>query len=153
MSNVPVRREQAAPAVPAAVDPWDRWMRSFFHWDPFQRLAPFDRSAFTPAFEIKETREGLLFKADLPGVRDADLEVTADNSRLTVKGKREEEKKQETDTYYCYERSYGSFTRTFALPEGCDSAKTHAELRDGVLTVLVPKAPEAQPKKIDVKTK
>lgn len=150
MSNVTVRKEQ--PAAPV-VDPWDRWMRSMLGWDPFRELAPLtamDRS-FMPAFEIKETKEGYLFKADLPGVKETDLEVTVTGNRLTVKGKRDEEKKQETDTYFCYERNYGSFTRTFTLPDGCDGTKAHADLKDGVMTLLVPKTPEAQPRKIEVK--
>jgi HSP20 family protein len=155
MSNVTVRKEQHPATMPtASIDPWDRWARSLFGWDPFRELAPMqamDRS-FMPSFEIKETKEGYLFKADLPGVKENDLEVTFTANRLTVKGKREEEKKQETDTYYCYERHYGTFSRSFTLPEGCDGSKAHAELKEGVLTLLVPKTPEAQPKKIDVKS-
>jgi HSP20 family protein len=154
MSNVTVRKEQQPATTVAPVDPWDRWMRNFFGWDPFRELAPMqtmDRS-FMPAFEIKETKEGYLFKADLPGVKESDLEVTFTGNRLTVKGKREEERKQETETYFCYERNYGSFTRSFTLPDGCDGSKAHAELKEGVLSLLVPKTPEAQPKKIDVKS-
>ena len=71
-------------------------------------------------------------------------------SRLSISGKREAEKENKTDTYYAVERTYGSFTRSFTLPEGIDDAAIHADLRDGVLTVLVPKKPEAQPKKIPV---
>jgi HSP20 family protein len=71
--------------------------------------------------------------------------------RLTVSGKREEEKKQENETYFSYERSYGTFTRTFTLPEGIDVDKVIANLKDGVLSILVPKRPEAQPKKVAIK--
>jgi HSP20 family protein len=152
MANISVRKEQA-PAPAIVTDPWERLVRTFFGADPFRELAPlasFER-AFVPAFEIKETKEGYLFKADVPGVKDSDIEVTVAGNRLTIKGKREEEKRQDTDTYYCYERSYGSFTRSFTLPEGCDGSRAHAEMKDGVLTLLVPKTPEAQPKRIEVK--
>ncbi len=152
MTNIAIRKD--LPTAPATVDPWERWTRNFFGWDPFREMQPFAsvERAFTPAFEIKETREGYLFKADLPGTKETDLDITITGSRLTIKGKREEETKQESDTYYCYERSYGSFARAFTLPEGCDGSKAHAELKEGVLTLLVPKTPEAQPKKIDVKS-
>jgi len=150
MTNITVRKDH--PAVPTT-DPWERLMRNFFGWDPFREMQPYaavDR-AFAPAFEIKETKEGYLFRADMPGVKEGDVECMITGNRLTIKGKREDERKQENETYYCYERSYGSFTRAFTLPDGVDAARVHAELKDGVLTLLVPKMPEAQPKKIDVK--
>ena len=103
-------------------------------------------------FEVKETKEGYLFKADVPGIKDNDLTINLSGNRLTVSGKREEEKKQETETYFSFERSYGSFTRSFTLPEGIDGDKVHANLKDGVLSILVPKKPEAQPKKVAIKT-
>ena len=151
MSNITVKKE---PTQAVVRTPLNEWMRSMWDWDPFREMTPFFQAerTFIPAFEIKETKEGYLFKADMPGVKENDLEVSITGSRLTIKGKREEEKKQESETYYTYERSYGAFTRTFTLPEGCDGAKAHAELKEGVLTLLVPKTLEAQPKRIDVKT-
>jgi HSP20 family protein len=152
MTNIAVRKDPTT--TPATTrDPWEQWMRSVFGWDPFRELAPFtaaDRT-FMPSFEIKETKEGYLFKADGPGVKEGDIDVTVTGNRLTIKGKREEEKKQESETYFCYERSYGTFARSFTLPDGCDGVKAHAELKDGVLTLLVPKTAEAQPKRIEVK--
>ena len=128
-------------------------MRGLLGWDPFREMAAWrGEMSFTPAFEVKETKDGYVFRADVPGIKEEDLEVHLTGQRLTISGKREEEKKQESETYYTYERSYGSFTRTFTLPEGCDGAKAHAELKEGVLTLLVPKTLEAQPKRIDVKT-
>jgi HSP20 family protein len=70
---------------------------------------------------------------------------------LTVSGKREEEKEDKSDRYYTYERTYGSFTRSFALPDGADTDKLHASLEKVVLSITVPKKPEVQPKKIAVK--
>jgi HSP20 family protein len=153
MSTITVRKDQPATQAAITRDPVRDWMRSMWDWDPFREMQPFFQTerTFVPTFEIKETKEGYLFKADMPGVKENDLEVTVSGSRLTIKGKREEEKKQETETFYAYERSYGSFTRAFTLPEGCDGAKAHAELKDGVLTLLVPKTAEAQPRRIDVR--
>jgi HSP20 family protein len=132
-------------------------MRSLLAWDPFREMAPFanfeDRPlAFMPAFDVKETKDAYLFKADLPGIKDKDLEVTITGNRLTVSGKRDEEKETKEDWYYSYERSYGTFSRSFTLPEGAELDELHALLEQGVLTVTVPKKPEVQPKKIAVKT-
>jgi HSP20 family protein len=124
-------------------------------WDPFREMAPYwatsDVAAFQPAFEVKETKEAYVFKADLPGVKEQDLDITRTGNRLTVSGKREAEKEDKTDTYYAYERSYGSFARTFTLPDGIDADHVRADLQDGVLSLVVPKTPEAQPKKISLK--
>jgi HSP20 family protein len=119
-------------------------------------MAPFwqeeQPARFVPDFEVKETKEGFLFKADVPGIKEKDLEVTMTGDRLTITGKREAETKETTDTYYACERSYGSFTRSFTLPEGTGSGdRIHAELHQGVLTLLVPKKPELQPRRIELK--
>ena len=138
----------------AAPDPI-RMMRDLMNWDPFGEMTPFAAQApagFVPTFEIKETKEAYLFKADVPGVKESDLEVTVTGNRLTVSGKREAEKQEQTDTYYSYERSYGDFTRAFTLPEGVDMNGVHADLKDGVLTLSVKKTPAAQPKKIAVQS-
>jgi HSP20 family protein len=136
---------------------WDpfRMMRDLLRWDPFSEMTPFagiDRGiAFTPQFEVKETQDGYVFKADLPGVKESDLDISVTGNRLTVSGRREAEERHEGETYYAYERSYGSFTRAFTLPDGVDADHVNAELRDGVLALRVPKKPEAQPKKIELK--
>src|SRR5207245_3094631 len=111
-----------------------------------------EAARFTPDFEIKETKDGFVFKADLPGIKEKDLEVTMTGNRLTISGTRQAEKEESTDTYYACERSYGSFTRAFTLPEGTDGGNhIRAELNDGVLTLLLPKKPELKPRRIDVK--
>ena len=106
---------------------------------------------FSPAFEVKETKESYIFKADLPGVNESDIDITRTGNRLTVGGKREAEKEEQTDTFYTYERTYGSLTRSFTLPDGIDSDHISADLKAGVLTLIVPKTPEAQPKKIGLR--
>ncbi len=151
-----IRREQqkAQPVVE-----WDplRMMRELMRWDPFRELSPIagpDRAKpmFMPDVDVKETPEGYVFKADLPGFNEKDVEIQLTGNRLTIAGKREEEKREEKETYFACERSWGSFTRSFTLPHGADADATKAELKDGVLTVVVPKRPEVQPKKIALGT-
>lgn len=157
MANIAVRKEE--PNKPAPLSTWEpRWepfrmMRELMGWDPFREMAPYvpqTQAGFLPTFEVKETKDGYLFKADVPGVKDSDLEVTVTGNRLTVSGKREAEKHEQTDTYYTYERSYGDFTRSFTLPDGVDMNTVHADIDKGVLTLSIRKTPEAQPKKIAV---
>lgn len=150
-----VKRKEAGPIAPT-VGEWDpfRMMREMFHWDPFREMFPLAaEEAFTyaPHFEVKETKESYVFKADLPGVKEADLDIALTGNRLTVSGKREAERHEETDTFYTRERSFGSFTRAFTLPEGIDPEHVQAELKSGVLNIVLPKLPEAQPKKIEVR--
>lgn len=158
MADISVRKsnegQSPAPVVRRDWEPF-RLMRDMLRWDPFREMTPVftsEVSSYAPAFEIKETSESFVFKADLPGVKDQDLEVTTTGARLTISGKREAEYEKETkeNNYYAYERSYGSFTRTFTLPEQADLAHIRAELRNGELTVVVPKTAAAVPRKIPV---
>ncbi len=153
MINPIVRRNGGElPHSPSQGEPI-HWM----HWDPFRQMAPFltgeDQPArYTPDFEIKETKDGFVFKADVPGIKEKDLEITMTGNRLTISGKREAEKEESTDTYFARECSYGAFTRAFTLPEGTDSSnEIRAELNQGVLTLFLPKRPELQPRRIEVK--
>ena len=162
MSNIAIQRDTAnQPSQPSryVARDWDpfRAMRELIHWHPFAELAPsfgaFESAAFAPAFDVKETKEEFVFRADVPGVKDADLDIKLTQNRLSVSGKRESEKTEKTDTFYATERSYGSFTRSFTLPDGVDADKIRAELKEGVLTLSIPKKPESQPKKIAVTNK
>jgi HSP20 family protein len=130
-------------------------MRDLMRWDPFAEMFPtvnrLESVTFAPRFEVKETKDAYVFKGDLPGIDEKDLDITLTGNRLTVSGKREAEQRQENDTYYAYERSYGSFSRSFTLPEGADFEHCEADLSNGVLTLSVPKRPEHQPKKISLK--
>ena len=146
MANITRRRESSA---------WDpfRMMRELMHWDPFraeQLDYGQDAGRYAPTFEVKENQDSYVFKADLPGVKQDDLDISLVSNRLTISGKREAEQRDEGETWYAYEREYGSFTRAFTLPEGVDPDHVRADLKDGVLTLLIPKKPEVQPKKIAV---
>lgn len=132
-------------------DPFEM-MRDLMRWDPFAELGTAAPSeGFVPSFEVRETKDAYVFKADLPGIREEDLDISLTGNRLTVSGRREEEKREEDDRFYAYERSYGSFSRSFTLPEGCDPEHAGADLSSGVLTISIGKRPEVKPKRIEVK--
>lgn len=150
MANL-IRRTQQQ--QPVAWEPF-RLMRDLMSWDPFAEMLPGAMQAeavFSPSFDVKETNDAYVFKADLPGVDEDDLEITVTGNRLTVSGKREAEEREESERYYAYERSYGSFTRAFTLPDSADCDRVEAELKSGVLTVSIAKKPESQPRKISLK--
>lgn len=160
MANEVAIQKPAAGNVPGVAQPaaWDpfRTMRDLIRWDPFAALSAFPSqpvATFAPDFEVKETQESFVFTADLPGVAEKDVQVQLSENRLSVSGKRESEKTEQNDTYYATERSYGSFTRSFVLPEGVDGDKAHAQLKNGVLSIAIPKRPEALPRKIAVQSK
>jgi HSP20 family protein len=92
-----------------------------------------------------------VFLADLPGIEPKDIEILLTGSRLTITGVRiEKVEKGEEGEYYARERTYGRFTRSFTLPEGADLNAVQAHLASGVLTIVFPKVPALQPKKIPV---
>jgi HSP20 family protein len=155
MSEITVGKRGGEPAPQLTRREWEplRLMREMLGWDPFREMAPMFQagpSGFAPAFEVKETKDAFVFKADLPGVKEADLEVTVTGSRLSVSGKREAEKEEKESTYYAYERSFGGFTRSFTLPDQVDTTHVKAELNAGELTIVVPKSAAAVAKKIPV---
>ncbi len=133
---------------------WDpfRVMDVFLRWDPTRADNGLTARGgeFVPRFDVKETRNAYELRADLPGVKDEDVEVSLNGNLLTVSGKREEEHRQEGDQYFTLERSYGTFSRSFALPDNVDAEHITADLRSGVLSLQIPKKPEAQPKKISI---
>lgn len=131
-------------------------LRDLLRWDPFRdvgllRGAIEPRMGFQPDFDVKETKDGYLIKADVPGVREKDLDVSVHGNRLQITGSRAAEKEEKTDTYFACERSVGSFTRVFTLPADIDPNEINAELKDGVLTVQLAKQPESQVKRIAIK--
>jgi HSP20 family protein len=157
MTRIAIQKEQEnKPFAPLAKD-WDpfRTMRALLRWDPFGELRPpfVPESGFDAAFELKETKDAFVLKGDVPGMKAEDLDVKITQNRLTVSGKRDAEKTEKGDTFYMYERSYGSFARSFTLPEGVDGERIEAALENGVLTITVPKKPEGKPRQVDVKAK
>lgn len=139
-----------------AVPEWDpfRAMRELLRWDPFREMAPiapaFERLSFAPTFDVVENKDAYVFKADLPGVKAEDVEITTQGNRIQIAGKREHEEEVKTETVYTYERQYGNFTRAFTLPDGADIGLAKSALENGVLTLVIPKKPNAVAKKIAV---
>ena len=155
MSDITVQRRDRPETGTLARREWDpfRAMREMLNWDPFREMAPLiagTPTTYSPAFEVRETKESFVFKADVPGLKEQDLEVSVTGNRLSIGGKRDAEKEEKGDTYYAFERSFGSFTRTFTLPDQTDPTHVKAELKDGELTVVVPKAAAAVAKRIPV---
>ncbi len=144
-----ITRRTVTPTFRNTASP-ERTLRALFGWDPFAEMTPYAQreATFSPQFDVKESAEGYVFRADLPGVAEKDVDISLDGRRLTVSGKREAEEHQESDVHFAYERTFGSFTRSFTLPESADAEHVKAELKNGVLTLLLPKKPENQPRKI-----
>jgi HSP20 family protein len=126
--------------------------RSAFDVEPFWRRQL--KWGGAPAVDVVETGNAYELAADLPGIDEKNIEVKLAQGGLTIKGEKQEEKEEKKKDYYLHERQIGSFERHFALPEGVDTDKIEASFKNGVLTVRLPKKPEAikPEKKIEVKT-
>ncbi|MCX5495842.1 Hsp20/alpha crystallin family protein [Kaistia dalseonensis] len=170
-TKLPVKTESKAPA-PAHLAEWgafdtlrreiDQLFEGFGLRSP--RL-PFGRSALdlfqpreaawamTPAVDFAERGKAYEITAELPGLDDKDIEVKLANGTLTIKGEKKDETEQREGDYYLSERRYGSFVRSFRVPDGVDAEKIEATFAKGVLTVKLPKTAQAQQaeKKIAVK--
>jgi len=144
-----VRRYEA----PARIWPeTSRIFESLFREFPFGSLAP-ERENGVPAVDVFEKDGELVFKAELPGVEEKDIDLKLDGNVLTLRGERKMEKKEDKDNYHRIESFYGSFSRSFTLPEKADREKIKAEYKNGVLTITIPQRPEAKPREIPVSTK
>jgi HSP20 family protein len=102
-----------------------------------------------PAIEIKEAKDKLTVKADLPGVKEADVKVSVTDGMLTIEGERKHEKETKKEGYFHSERAFGTFRRTIALPEGAKLDMAAAKFADGVLEVTVP-IPEIAKRRVDI---
>jgi len=108
-------------------------------------------SAWLPIVDVKETNEELLFNLELPGVTEDKLEITCEGGVLTIGGEKETLRKEPEGMYHIVERTFGMFRRSFQLPANVHEDKIEATMKDGVLTVKVPKMELPKPKKIEVK--
>jgi len=142
---------------------------SITHWDTYTGLAGLqeqvnrlfeggssrrqDPSALTswaPAVDISETENELVVKADLPDVNEKDIDVRVENNMLTIRGERKFEEKTEKENYLRVERTYGTFSRSFRLPNTVNNEAILAGYKNGVLTVTLPKRAESKPKQVKV---
>ena len=130
-------------------------------WEPFEVLKRFNEnfldveteSAWTPRVNISENEKSYEISAEIPGVSKDNIKVDLKDNKLTIKGEKKAERKEEKDNYIRVERSYGNFERSFYLNDDVDVTKLNASFKDGVLNVSLPKKEEAQPKEISVEVK
>lgn len=124
---------------------WRPLRRRFFEAEPLLRYeTSFGVSA--PVVDVVEKEKEYRISAELPGLEEKDVEVSVADDVLTIKGEKKEEKEEKAKNYYVSERRYGAFRRSFLLPSGVDAEKIEANFQKGVLTVTLPKTPEAQKK-------
>jgi HSP20 family protein len=107
-------------------------------------------TSWAPAVDIYETENELVVTADLPGINEKDLDVRVENNMLTIRGERKMEKSVNEDNVLRTERAYGSFSRSFSLPNTVNSEAIKADYQHGVLTVKMPKREESKPKQVKV---
>ena len=128
--------------------------RELLSWDPFFRLEWPGRgvaqaaASYTPAFNVVEKPDGYYITADLPGVREEDVDVTVQDNHLIISGSRKSEERKEGENYFVYERRHGNFSRAFSLPETADGESVEASLASGVLEVKIAKRESAKPRKV-----
>jgi HSP20 family protein len=144
-------------------------MNSITRWDPFRNLSSLqeqvnrlfdssfkagaDNAALTtwaPAVDIYETENELVIKADLPDMEEKDIDVRVENNMLTIRGERKFEESVKEDNYLRVERAYGSFSRSFSLPNTVSTDAIQANYKNGVLKVELPKRAESKPKQVKI---
>ena len=131
--------------------------------DPFRELASFFENfaepggkdqltagSFVPPVDVYEDEHNLVLKLEVPGVNDEDLNVSVENSTLTIQGERKFEKEEKEENFHRIERRYGSFVRTFKLPNTVDTDKVGASYEKGILKITLAKRAEAKPRQIKV---
>jgi HSP20 family protein len=106
---------------------------------------------WAPSVDISETEGEYQIKAEIPDVKKEDVKVTMEDGVLTIQGERKHEKEEKGKKYHRVERSYGSFVRSFTLPDLVDEGRVKAEFKDGILNLQLPKSEKAKPKAIEVK--
>src|ERR1041384_6223128 len=109
------------------------------------------RGAWSPSVDIYENKDHIVLEAELPGMNRDDFDLSVENNTITLRGERHFEKKDETDNYHRVERAYGSFTRSFTLPNTVTAEGATAEYTNGVLRVTLPKREETKARRIEIK--
>ena len=122
---------------------------SIVRFDPFADF--FTNGRWVPAVDIFETeKDGLVLKAELPDMKREDISVVVENNTLTLKGERKFDADTRKEQFHRVERAYGTFSRSFSLPQTVDASKIAAEYKNGVLTVTLPVRAESRPRTINV---
>jgi HSP20 family protein len=129
---------------------WGLFDRFF---EDFELPSPFsEEMTFTPAFDVSETENELIVKAEVPGMDQKDIDINLSDGLLSITGEKKHEKEDKNENYHCVERHYGKFSRTMRVPFEVEADKVDATYKDGVLKVTLPKSETAKPKKIEIKT-
>jgi HSP20 family protein len=137
---------------------------AILRWDPFREMTSLqsrvDRltdslfagrsESWVPAVDVFDTAEAVVLKAELPGMKVADIQIEVDDNVLTIKGERSFDETVDDERYYRVERRYGSFQRSLALPQGVKADEIDASYDDGILEVTVPKSEAEKPRRIEV---
>ena len=110
-------------------------------------------AAWTPAVDVFEDKDAVRIVAELPGVKPEDVRISLENQTLTMRGEKRQVAEEKTERVHRYERAYGAFERTFALPGTVDADRIEASYADGLLTVTLPKVERARPRQIEIRTK
>ncbi|MDR0534293.1 MAG: Hsp20/alpha crystallin family protein [Verrucomicrobiales bacterium] len=141
-------------------------MKTLVQWNPIKELDEFQNrlgsffnkqdsewlgAAWSPLVDVIEEDKEYLIKAEIPEVDRDHVKVTVNNGTLTISGERKLEKEDQTKKYHRVERSYGSFVRSFTLPDQVEARKVTADFKNGLLTVRLPKAEKALPREVEVK--
>lgn len=162
-ATVPAPDERNHPMTHTSMSRWNPQTRTWFgDRDPFTALVEglfngelgrgeeLSNRTWRPAVDIRETDDAYMVNAELPGLTREDINITIENNVLKLTGERRFEKDVKEEEFHRIERAYGSFTRAFSLPSRVDPVGIEASSKDGILTVRVPKAAEARPRKIDI---
>jgi len=138
---------------------WDAWREMEDLFDRYVKTTGIARAGsfepmatgdWSPRVDISETEGEFVVKAELPEVKKEDLHVTVENGVMSLRGERKQEKEETGKKFHRVERYYGSFCRSFTLPENVNQAGVKASFNDGVLTVQLPKSAETKPKSVEV---
>jgi HSP20 family protein len=140
MRLIPYVRRPESPA---------RLFEEFFSDFPFSSV-PEARDTWMPSVDILEKDGNLILRAELPGMTEKQIELKLEGNTLILKGERKMENEDKKSSYHRVESFYGSFTRSFRLPDSVDCDKIHADYKNGVLTVMIPQKPEVKPREIPV---
>ena len=135
------------------LDPWfnGSLLRPIRSFRPFFSVTASETDEIIPNVDIYEDKGDLVMKADLPGMSKDDIEVKLTDGSITISGEKKHEKEVKKKDYYTWERSYGSFCRSFRLPAEVQSDKVKSTFKDGVLEIRMPKSEEAKSKEVKVK--
>ena len=127
-----------------------RLLEEFFNDLPFHGSVFEGRDSWTPSVDIMEKEGNLVLRAELPGLNEKQIELKLEGNTLTLRGERKMEDEDNKGTFHRVESFYGTFTRSFRLPDTVDAEKINAEYKNGVLTVTIPQKPEVRPREIPV---